>query len=96
MKHFVFLLMGITLLTACQDNVLHPEQETVMTDHSKDMQEGMQRIVASSTEELEQLIVLMGDGLHPSSRAVSSATLSTTKKLSYHLLRLIVKKSCLL
>lgn len=80
MKHFVFLLMGITLLTSCQENCIQLEQETVMADTPPNIQEGMQRIVVSSTEEIEQLIAQMGDGIQPSSRAVSSATLSNNEE----------------
>ncbi len=79
MKQIVFLFTGITLLTACQDNISQLEQEIVVTEKSQDIQDGMQRIIASSPEEIELLIAKLGDGTQPTSRAVSSATLSNNK-----------------
>lgn len=80
MKKFIFLLAGVAILTACQDNVIQPEQENIPAENPQNVQEGMQRIVASSPEEIELLIAQMGDGIQPASRAVSSATLSNNEE----------------
>lgn len=80
MKQIVYLFMGITFLTSCQDNVIQLEQNLLKAETPKDIQEGMQRIVASSPEEIEQLIDQMGDGIQPASRAVSSVTLSNNEE----------------
>lgn len=70
----------MAILTACQDNVIQPEQENIPAENPQNVQEGMQRIVASSPEEIELLIAQMGDGIQPASRAVSSATLSNNEE----------------
>lgn len=80
MKQIVYLFMGITFLTSCQDNVIQPEQNLLKAETPQDIQEGMQRIVASSPEEIKQLIDQMGDGIQPASRAISSATLSNNEE----------------
>lgn len=80
MKKFIFLLTGVAILTACQDNVIQPEQDTPKAETQKNVQEGMQRIVASSPEEIELLITQMGNGVQPASRAVSSVTLSNNEE----------------
>lgn len=46
MKKFIFLLAGVAILTACQDNVIQPEQENIPAENPQNVQEGMQRIVA--------------------------------------------------
>ena len=80
MKKFIVLLLGMTILTACQDNVIQPEQESLIAENPQKVQEGMQRIVAASPEEIEQLITQMEDGVQPASRAVSSVTLSNNEE----------------
>lgn len=80
MKKLFFLLLGCFSLTSCQDNMILPDNEQNSQETVSEMQAGMQRIVASSPAEIEQLIAQMGDGSKPLTRAVSSASLSNNEE----------------
>lgn len=80
MKKLFFLLCGCVSLTSCQDSMILPDKEQSSQETVSDTQAGMQRIVASSPAEIEQLIAQMGEGGEPLSRAISSATLSKSEE----------------
>lgn len=80
MKKLFFLLLGCVSLTSCQDNMILPDKEQNPQETVSDTKAGMQRIVASSPAEIEQLIAQMGDGSKPLTRAVSSASLSNNEE----------------
>ena len=75
MKKFIFLLEGGAILTACQDNVIQPEQENIPAENAQKVQEGMERDVTSSPEEIELIIATIGANFHTASLAVSSTSL---------------------
>ena len=80
MKKNFILLMGIVFLASCQDNMILSDDVQIPQASVNDLQDGMQRIVASSPEDIQTLIAQMGDGSKPLTRAISSATLSNNKE----------------
>lgn len=80
MKKNFILLMGIVFLASCQDNMILSDDVQNPQASVNDLQDGMQRIVASSPEDIQTLIAQMGDGSKPLTRAISSATLSNNKE----------------
>lgn len=80
MKKLTSLLVGFICLTSCQDNMILPDKEQNPQETVSDTQAGMQRIVASSPDEIERLIAQMGEDSKSLTRALSSATLSNNEE----------------
>lgn len=74
--------MGTIGLMSCQDNIALFDERHNTQESVNERRKGMQRIVASSPTEIEQLIAQMGDGSKPMTRAISSATLSDNEEVS--------------
>lgn len=59
MKKNFILLMGIVFLASCQDNMILSDDVQNPQASVNDLQDGMQRIVASSPEDIQTLIAQM-------------------------------------
>lgn len=79
MNKVVTFLLSIIILSSCQDNaIIHDEKNPPESEYNQ--QSGMQRIVASSPEEIKQLISQIGDGTKPLSRSHSTVSLSNNEE----------------
>lgn len=73
MKQFFIWLVGFILLTACQEDVIQESKSVSNDSFGIELQEGMQRVVLNSREEIQSLIDQLGDPTQPGSRSVVSA-----------------------
>lgn len=80
MKKQLFLLIGIICLASCQENMIPLDQDQNPQRLERDLQAGMQRIVASSPAEIELLIAQIGDGSTPRTRTLASTSFSNNEE----------------
>lgn len=79
MNKVVTFLLSIIILSSCQDNaIIQDEKNPPESEYNQ--QSGMQRIVASSPEEIKQLISQIGDRTNPLSRSHSTVSLSNNEE----------------
>lgn len=73
MKKLLSLLLGVFILTACQDSTLTPEHETsqLQEETATPSGEEMPRVVVGSRAELQNLISQLGDPDAPHSRTAN-------------------------
>ena len=70
------LVLFLALLTSCQDDLTQSEYDSAHKTNLVEKQDGMQRIVFSSPDEIESIISQMNEGGMAVTRAISSATAS--------------------
>jgi len=70
------LVLLLALFTSCQDDLTESEFESAKKVNHVEKQDGMQRIVVSSPDDIESLIAQMNDGGTMVTRAVSSTSVS--------------------
>ena len=82
MKKTLAFLLGLLILTSCDDSTITNLPSETQPTHSSQPQEGMQRIVASSPDHILDLINQLGEPGSPKSRSAHTieATFSNNKE----------------
>jgi len=79
MKHLLMLILGCVVLTACQDNITLADKESENAINAKKKKKGMQRVIASSTDEIKYLISQLNEDDFMPSRVLLAPNLSNNE-----------------
>jgi hypothetical protein len=79
MKKISLIGFGMLILTSCQDKTIQNENDLIDM-YSETLEPGMQRVIASSPEEIKLLISQLSSSSTNRSRAISSANMSNSEE----------------